>query len=79
LLLLFTTGVNDTDGKFAAGVVDTGDTYTLTCEYLREISKKFEMTLVLFLGACVKMIHEKNLKHKMSGASPGTRRTEPLI
>jgi hypothetical protein len=24
LLLLFTTGVNDTDGKFAAGVVGTG-------------------------------------------------------
>jgi hypothetical protein len=24
LLPLFATGVNDTDGKFAAGVVDTG-------------------------------------------------------
>ncbi len=44
-----TTGVNDTGGKFAAGIVDSGgkfstgvvDTGTLTCEYLRKLSKKF--------------------------------------
>jgi hypothetical protein len=29
---------------------------------LREFSKKFEMTLMLFSGAWGKMIHEKNLK-----------------
>jgi hypothetical protein len=31
----------------------------LTCKYLREFSKKFEMTLMLFSGALGKMIHEK--------------------
>jgi hypothetical protein len=36
----FATGVVDTGGNFAAGVVDTGG--TLTREYLREFSKKFE-------------------------------------
>jgi hypothetical protein len=39
---------------------------TLTCEYFREFSKKFEMTLVLFSGAWGKVIHEKNLKQKIS-------------
>jgi hypothetical protein len=32
---------------------------TLTCEYLCEFSKKFEMTLMLFSGAWGKVIHEK--------------------
>ncbi len=42
--------------------------YTLTCEYLREFCrKKFEMTLLLFLG---KVIHEKNLKQKISWHCP---------
>ncbi len=40
--------------------------YTLTCEYLREFSKKFEMTLMLFSGAWGKVIHDKNLKSKKS-------------
>ncbi len=43
---------------------------TLTCEYLREFSKKFEMTLMLFLGAWGKVIHEKNLKQKISWHCP---------
>ncbi len=30
------------------------------------IFEKFEMTFVLFSGACGKMIHEKNLKQKIS-------------
>ncbi len=38
---------------------------TLTCEYLREFSKKFEMTLMLFSGAWGMVIHEKNLKQKI--------------
>jgi hypothetical protein len=49
--------------KFAAGVVDT---LTLTCEYLREFSKKFEMILMLLSGAWGKVIHEKNLEQKIS-------------
>ncbi len=43
---------------------------TLTCEYLREFSKKFEMTLLLFSGAWGKVIHEKNLKQKISSHCP---------
>jgi len=38
----------------------------LTCEYLREFSKKFEMILTLLSGAWGKLIHEKNLKQKIS-------------
>ncbi len=38
---------------------------TLTCEYLRELSKKVEMTLVLF-----QMIHEKIMKQKISWHCP---------
>ncbi len=47
----FATGVANTGGKFATGVVDTGSNFaagvvdrwcTLTREYLREFSKKFE-------------------------------------
>jgi hypothetical protein len=48
--------------KFAAGVVDD----TGTCEYLREFSNKFEMILLLLSGAWGKVIHEKNLKQKIS-------------
>ncbi len=60
----FASGVNDTSGtgsKFGAGVVDIGDKMTnlppgrrwcaLTCDYLREFSKKTEMTHKLFSGA----------------------------
>jgi hypothetical protein len=39
---------------------------TFTLEYFRECSKKIEMTLTLFSGAWGKMIHEKNLKQKIS-------------
>jgi hypothetical protein len=37
--------------KFASGVVDTGAWCTLTCEYLREFSKKFETVLMGYSGA----------------------------
>jgi hypothetical protein len=48
-----------------AELVDTGGNFaSLTCEYLREFSKKFEMTQMLFSGAWGKVIHEKNLKQK---------------
>ncbi len=43
---------------------------TLTCEYLREFSKKFEMILMLISGAWGKVIHEKNLKQKISWHCP---------
>ncbi len=59
------TGVIDTRGKFATGVV-----YTLTCEYICEFSKKFEMILMLLSGAWGKVIHEKNLKQKISWHCP---------
>ncbi len=69
LVAKFAAGVVDTGGKFAAGVVDTGGNLppvSLTCEYLREFSKKFEMTLTSFSGAWGKVIHKKNLKQKIS-------------
>ncbi len=43
---------------------------TLTCEYLREFLKKFEMILMLLSGAWGKVIHEKNLKQKISWHCP---------
>ena len=39
---------------------------TLSCEYLREFSKTFETTLVVYSGAWGKLIHEKNQKSKIS-------------
>jgi hypothetical protein len=57
--------ISGTGGKFATGVVDTGGV-PLTWEYLREFSKNFEMTFMLFSGASGKMIHESNLKQKFS-------------
>ncbi len=50
--------------KFAGGVVDAVD--TLTCDYLREFSKKFEAVLMLYSGAGGKLIHQKNQKQKIS-------------
>ncbi len=43
---------------------------TLTWEYLREFSKKFEMIQMLLSGAWGKVIHEKNLKQKISWHCP---------
>jgi hypothetical protein len=57
----FTTNVIDNCGKFASGVVDTSKLCTLTCEYLSEFSKKFEMTRSLYSWTLGKMIHKKNL------------------
>jgi hypothetical protein len=55
---LFATGVADTGGKFAAGVV--------SCEYLREFLKKFQTALMVYSRAWGKLIHEKNQKQKIS-------------
>ncbi len=38
----------------------------LSCKYLREFSKKLEMALLVYSGAWEKLIHEKNLKYKIS-------------
>ncbi len=74
-LIKFAASVDDTGGKFAAGINDTsviGGKFaasvvcTLTCKYLCEFSKKFEMTLMLLSEAWGKMINEKNQKQKIS-------------
>ncbi len=39
---------------------------TLICEYLREFSKKFETVQMVYSGAGVKLIDEKNQKQKIS-------------
>jgi hypothetical protein len=38
----------------------------LSCEYLREFSKKFETALMIYSRAWGKLIHEKNQKQKIS-------------
>jgi hypothetical protein len=38
----------------------------LTCKYLCEFSKKFEMVLMGYSGAGEKLIREKNQKQKLS-------------
>jgi hypothetical protein len=61
--------------KLVGDTSDTGGKYrwchlhqwcTLTCEYLSEFLKTFEMTRMIFSEACGKMGHEKNLKQKIS-------------
>ncbi len=54
--------------KFVAGVVETGD--ALDMRISPRIFKKIQMTLMLFSGAWGKMIHEKNLKQKISWHCP---------
>jgi hypothetical protein len=43
---------------------------TLSCEYFRKFSKKFETALVVYSGAWGKLIHEKNQKRKISWHCP---------
>ncbi len=43
---------------------------TLSCEYLREFSKKFETALMVYSGAWGKLIHGKNQKQKISWHCP---------
>ncbi len=43
---------------------------TLSCEYLRDFSKKFETALMVYLGGWGKLIQEKNQKKKISRHCP---------
>ncbi len=43
---------------------------TLSCEYVHEFSKKYETALMVYSGAWGKLIHEKNLKSKISWHCP---------
>ena len=43
---------------------------TLTCDYLREFSKKFETILMQYSGAGGKLIHQKSQKQKISWHCP---------
>jgi hypothetical protein len=61
---IFSTTLAKMVEKFAAGVVDRW--CTLTCEYLRKFSKKFETVLMEYSGAGGKLFHEKNQKQKIS-------------
>ncbi len=49
---------------------------TLTCEYLREFSKRFETVLQEYSGAGGKLIHQKNQKQKISWHCPFKRLRE---
>ena len=60
--------------KFAAGVVDT-----LSCEYLREFSKKFETALMVYSGAWGELIHEKNQQQKISWHCPFNSNIRKII
>jgi hypothetical protein len=64
LFPLFATSVIDTGAKFSMESTTSYRLFTLTCEYLCILLKKFEMTLKLFSGAWGKMIHEKKILKK---------------
>jgi hypothetical protein len=66
----FFAGVVDTAEQLITGVVDTGDEHFLIREYLREFSKKFKKAPNEYLGAWGTLIHEKNLKSKISCQTP---------
>ncbi len=61
----FATGVINTGGKFATGVVKTGGA-PLLVNISANLIKNFKMTQMLFSGASGKVIHEINLKLKIS-------------
>ncbi len=70
------TGVNDTGDKFFACVVDTTEQLITGVKKFANISnianfpKKFKKAPMEYLGACGTLIHEKNLKSKISCQSP---------
>ncbi len=85
---LFAAGVSYTGGKFAAGVVVTGGNLPpvsliqVTCEYLREFSKKkLKRSEWNTLGrGGGELIHEKNQKQKISWHFPFKREVRcPLL
>ncbi len=55
--------------SFATVVNDTR-WCTLSCQYLREFAKKFEMILIGYSGPWGKQIHAKNLRSKISWHCP---------
>jgi hypothetical protein len=63
-----TTGMSLTGGKFPPVSTTTAANlppwFTLSYEYLREFSKKFDAALMKYSGVWGKLIHEKNLKSK---------------
>jgi hypothetical protein len=61
LVVKYAAGVVDTGGKFATGSLIS----VVHLDFSAKFSKKFEMTLVLFIGASGNMIHGKNLKQKI--------------
>jgi hypothetical protein len=64
------TGVNDTGDKYFAGVVDTAEQLITgdNREYLHEFSKKFKKAPIEYAWGT--LIHEKNLKSKISCQTP---------
>ncbi len=52
---------------------------SLTCEYLREFSKKIETVIMGYSGAGWKLIHEKNQKQKISWHCPFKTYVQPTI
>ncbi len=63
------TGINNTGGKFFHRC-RWHRWQTLSCEYLREISKKFDTILMVKSEAWGKLIQEKNQKQKISWHCP---------
>jgi hypothetical protein len=51
----------------------------LTCEYLREFSKKFKMVLTEYSGAGEKLIHEKTRSKKSRDTVPLIEVHSPLL
>ncbi len=52
---------------------------TLSREYLRKFSKKFEMAVLVYSDAWGKLIHEKNQKSKISWHCPFNKHLEILL
>jgi hypothetical protein len=57
-------------GRYYNPVPESTLFHTLSCEYLRKFSKNFDSTQMGFLGAWRKLIHENNLKSKISWHCP---------
>ncbi len=52
---------------------------TLTCEYLREFTKKFETVLMQYFVVGGKLIHQKNQKQKISWHCPFKQKNESQL
>jgi hypothetical protein len=65
---IFFAGVVDTAEQFIAGVVDTGDKYSFA--NISANFRKIQNGPTEYLGAWGTLIHEKNLKSKISCQTP---------